>query len=114
MLRSAKSKRLPIGSVSKGSAASSTRRGRPLVKLSSSEERSKLRLEMSKSVSRRKRDSARLVKQKKLARLKRLPSASLKKKLKAQMTVARPTRTRMPWVMMMLTTKRLFWTRLRI
>ena len=114
MLPSAKSKRLLTGSASNVSAASSTKRGRPLVKLSSREERSKLTLEMSKSVSTRRRDSARLAKQKKPARLKRLPSASLKKKLKAQMTVARPTRTRMPWVMTTLTTKRPCWTRLRI
>ena len=69
---------------------------------------------MSKSVSIRRRDSARLVRRKKLARLRRLHSASLKKKLKAQMTVARATRTRMPWVKTTLTTKRPCWTRLRI
>ena len=114
MLPSAKRKRLPTESASNGSAKSSTKRGRPLMKLSGREERSKLRLEMSKSVSIRRRDSARLAKQKKLARLKRLPNASLKKKLKAQMMVARPTRTRMPWVTTTLTTKRPCWTRLRI
>ena len=113
MLPSAKRKRLPTVSASNGSAASSTKRRWPLVKLRSKEERSKLRLEMSKSAKRR-RDSARLVKQKKLVKLKRLPNASLKKKLKAQMMVARPTRTRMPWVMTTLTTKRPCWTRLRI
>ena len=100
---SAKSKKLLIGSVSNGSAASNTKRGRPLAKLSNREGRSNKRLEMSKSVSRRRRDSARLAKPKKLVKLKRKPSASLKKKLK--MTMAKPTRTRVTWVKTTVITK---------
>ena len=109
---SAKSKRLLIGSVSNGSAASNTRRGRPLAKLSNREGRSNKRLEMSRSVSRRRRDSARLAKPKKLVKLKRKPSASLKKKLK--MTMAKPTRTRVTWVKTTVITKMTRGTRLRI
>ena len=111
MLLSVKSKRLLTGSASKGSAASSTRKGRPCAKPSSRKERSKLMLEMSKSVSRRRRDSATLVKREKLAGLKKLPSALLKKKPKVKMTMARTTRTRM--VKATLTTKMMLRTRSR-
>ena len=74
MLPSARNKRLLTESASRGNVMPHTKRKKPLVKPNSREEKSKLKLEMSKSVSRRKRDKRRLVKQKKLARLSRLPS----------------------------------------